>query len=863
MVVEEMVVETVEEETVEFAEEMSVEMSDESVEAATKTPVICDECQDLTVFNEISDMGLSNTWCCQKCNLQSLILSQTTEGSVASSHSNRSRPPVTFKSLYGEKYAQLVRQKGSTYIGNRSSNGVQFQTKSFGSGQAAQLVLLCVFLAMESDINPDDTVNWKWKGDVDVLLMPFNQWKFELREDVRLLEIIGDDAARRHLRRVDICGDDGNVVVTALKAIAKHMKEDFPANKMKRWKIKPKILEKIAEELVGIAEKVEADEDAEFPWVVDGSRSYPFPEAEKWKKEKKKLERNIDDGKLKRSEPDICGRLESVIAHWACEVNVHGHRSPPSKITQAYMCCPRQLMAEYSLTALFEGLLCDPVCGNKNFYEYIPENFKGNPLQMSTKERKKALLAFLREIKAIPEWYTPFCLQDWDKDNFNLNATREEKEKMKEVFKDWIGGAENLDRLRKERQRMEDMEEHHKTGSLRAEHIRRCEQDGKRLLSLIDNYCNNSTTTVIPFAEFKDKFTCTLNQIEGLEYLSADDFPSLKSADESVWKNERNSDQRRTLLGKLLREVVTALYPPKINGIDLERKPGDCTHPNCSRNCFHMGGSSFQGAHIDDTKKTNEPSWLAQGGSEKFIEEMKIAGICPTCAMHHDGLEEKRDFDLDGSKHHLLSQPRHALGRDDGSDFLQILRHNRVRRLQYCLYAIDCYGRGLMKDRRTESEICDYNTLRVMFLAYFDTVADDVMLPSVNEWNENGCRTAYHILSGLKYVVQNHCGVCLAANQPGTLEAKNKPQEIWENGDYACDEMNYDFREYTAVERQRIEGDHTYSRQVTGRKKVSQCLNIFELLDEICHAPFHCYFCHKRRSANQDPRKPDRDYTIG
>eukprot|EP00984_Skeletonema_dohrnii_P023979 scaffold13085_cov77-Skeletonema_dohrnii-CCMP3373.AAC.1 len=137
-----------------------------------------------------------------------------------------------------------------------------------------------------------------------------------------------------------------------------------------------------------------------------------------------------------------------------------------------------------------------------------------------------------------------------------------------------------------------------------------------------------------------------------------------------------------------------------------------------------------------------------------------------------------------------------------------------------------------------------------MFLAYFDAVADDVVKPSANEWND--CDTRYFSINGFKHILQKHCGVCPGANKAGTREAQSKPQGSWEDSDYACHKENYDFRKYTSVERQRIECDHTMARS-TGDDgtKVADIKNFFELLDEICHAPFLCYFCHKRRTANQ------------
>ncbi len=368
--------------------------------------------------------------------------------------------------------------------------------------------------------------------------------------------------------------------------------------------------------------------------------------------------------------------------------------------------------------------------------------------------------------------------------------------------------------------------------------------------------------------KFKDKFTSKLGETDGLEHLSADDFPSLKTARVSVWQNEGDHNQRLILLGKLLCEVINALYPSSINGKDLRRKPGDCTRACCSRNFLSMDGSSFHGSHEDDTLKTMHPCQLARRGFKEYIEEMENAGISPTCAVCHDGAKECRSFNLDVSKHHLLSPPKSPLGRDDGRNLLQILRDNRVRRLQYILFYMDCHCRGMMKYKNTIAEYGDYNTLRVMFLAYFDTVADDVMRPSAKEWKDCHTDIRNYIMRGLKHILQNDCGVCPGANKAGTQEAQKKPRGSWKNSDYACYDENRDFRKYALVERQRIECDHIIA-QLTGvdAAGVAHIHNFFELLDEICHAPFHCYFCHKRRTANQRKKNtwnlPVRDFTTG
>ncbi len=395
------------------------------------------------------------------------------------------------------------------------------------------------------------------------------------------------------------------------------------------------------------------------------------------------------------------------------------------------------------------------------------------------------------------------------------------------------------------------------------EHIRRCKEDGKGPLGVCDKYQNRERIIEVSFDQFKEEFTNALQQTIALKELSAADFPSLKLTDESAWSNKKNDSQRTNLLSKLILEVIYALYPTEIDGQDLGRKHGDCSNANCSRNFFSMRGSTWQGAHVDRDKKEDHPSLLALRGSAAVITEMERSGIVPTCALHHDGKEGERKNELDDSKHHLLSPPQDSLKCDEGKDFLDILQNNRVRRLQYCLFIMDCYGRGMMtRGERADQEIGNYNTLRVMHLAYFDIVADDVVGASPTQWNNNNRSTPDHeIRKSLRYVIQNHCGVCPGANEAGTLEAKKKPRESWGESDRACHEENYDFRRYAFVERQRIEADRIKARATTDDSRiVSAIKNIFSMLDEICRAPYKCYFCHKKRTVNQDPDSTNCEY---
>ena len=72
------------------------------------------------------------------------------------------------------------------------------------------------------------------------------------------------------------------------------------------------------------------------------------------------------------------------------------------------------------------------------------------------------------------------------------------------------------------------------------EHIRRCKEDGKGPLGVCDKYQTKERIIEVSFDQFKEEFTNALQQTIALKELSADDFPSLKSTDESVWSNKKD-----------------------------------------------------------------------------------------------------------------------------------------------------------------------------------------------------------------------------------------------------------------------------------------------------------------------------------
>ncbi len=206
--------------------------------------------------------------------------------------------------------------------------------------------------------------------------------------------------------------------------------------------------------------------------------------------------------------------------------------------------------------------------------------------------------------------------------------------------------------------------------------------------------------------------------------------------------------------------------------------------------------------------------------------------------------------------------PHDELGREDGKDIDELMQ-DRVNRLKYTSIIMELYARGWMSDKRSKKG-GDYNTLRTVVLAHFGTFVDDFVAPSASDWN--GCNQQNYVFQALRSIVQNQCGVCAAATAARTEEAQNKEPRLWEEDDFACLAENYNFRKYPFVERQANESDHTVARCATdGAKRTSDHDNIFAMLDEIFHAPYHCFFCHRVRTANQKKndswRTGNRDYT--
>lgn len=289
-----------------------------------------------------------------------------------------------------------------------------------------------------------------WNGIDDETSINLERFMFELQWDLERLKYLSD--ADKHLGKKDLKGE-GNVVVKALRAVV----EDLEKENYAKWRCNLDILQKIKDELVIIADKLDAGEETsslEFPGIGVAASRYPFKGREKWRQEKEELLEELKDPinneKGRERVVDVFRGLESIAAQFAPEADW----VPPYIVMHSNSGCRRQRMAKFSLAALLEGFLCDPECGDKNFYDFIPDDFREEPSKMPTKESQEVLLTFLREIGAVPNWYTPHCLRDWDADNYNLDASTDEKLMMEDTFNERIGGDQNLRRLREERKQI-------------------------------------------------------------------------------------------------------------------------------------------------------------------------------------------------------------------------------------------------------------------------------------------------------------------------------------------------------------------------------------------------------------------------
>ncbi len=350
------------------------------------------------------------------------------------------------------------------------------------------------------------------------------------------------------------------------------------------------------------------------------------------------------------------------------------------------------------------------------------------------------------------------------------------------------------------------------------------------------------------------KFDNAIKQVPGFEQFSHDDFPAMLAINDSIWNCSKEKHDRLDALGKLYLQVLMVLKPSSD-----DKEPGQCSHSGCPRNCREYRGSAFQFDHVNRSTKVNDPNRLARRGpKERLMNELE-SGLDSVCGLHHDGLKERRGFEVDNSKWIKLI-PRPAQARGGGKNFLNELRENKSLRLKFSFIIIEHYVRGW--STVSAEKVGNFDTLRIVVEAYFGVLADDYIIPTANQWND-GIAACQYFRSLISYIIQDVSGTCAAATAAGTKDATRKSPEDWNESDYACKKGDYDLKNMSVLERQGIEGDHDKSS--SKEKEIAQTGNVLNRIDEACHAPYHCYFCHKRRTANQNKKNGRsnaiRDYT--
>jgi hypothetical protein len=359
--------------------------------------------------------------------------------------------------------------------------------------------------------------------------------------------------------------------------------------------------------------------------------------------------------------------------------------------------------------------------------------------------------------------------------------------------------------------------------------------------------------------QFREKFTELVQQIHGLEDVTAASFPSLTSID---WSNSngRKRHRREQGLATLKTQLISALTPLSRRFSNGEtQRPGQCQKPGCTRSIFDYAGSSMQLDHVRNDGKKDHPFTLAQKADDGLIEEMKENGFRNDCGHHHDHGDKTRKWEPSILKHIKLI-PRPVPIRTGGSSFRQLLLNDQKVRIKLGIFAALTYCHGWNSNKAPSAG--NFDTLRVVVYGLFGLLVDDYMILDPYRFNETTNRNHY-IRECLRYIMQDLCGTCFAATFPGTAEGKRKLEENEEmsESDYACRVGDFDLRNMTVLERQGNEADH--NDPTKKRNGVADCSNTYEMFDEACHAPYHCYFCHKRRTAKQHPNsRCNRDYTL-
>ena len=189
----------------------------------------------------------------------------------------------------------------------------------------------------------DSTVvngNISWSVASEEALMCLEQFINDIRHDYEKLPHI-PNLPKTHKKQRDLNPDGVNVVVHALRMAARDIQDVTTTKDL--WKPKPEIVKKIAKALSDLADGIAAGNDSssmEFPWIDDGtslSKSYTFPTKTKFKRNKKKLKKKLDNPNKKHDRLSILRGLEPVAASFACEEvkgSTHNDHGPPSQIPQ-------------------------------------------------------------------------------------------------------------------------------------------------------------------------------------------------------------------------------------------------------------------------------------------------------------------------------------------------------------------------------------------------------------------------------------------------------------------------------------------------------------------------------------------------
>lgn len=344
------------------------------------------------------------------------------------------------------------------------------------------------------------------------------------------------------------------------------------------------------------------------------------------------------------------------------------------------------------------------------------------------------------------------------------------------------------------------------------------------------------------FSAFKETTMTKVHHVRELRHLEFDD---LSDMTENEWNNKKNNKQRRNKLGQL--KQMLGRYA---DGGKCAYCPRKLLQDYSKRALLYVNDD-----HLNPGEKTDDPSKLARSANDDYVNERldNDNGLAMTCAWHHDRGGQRGEDLLETKLICLLkSEPSQ---REDHRSPTDILNHPLLK-LKWAFSFLDLTARGAL----CRKNACDFNTIRVVFDAWFSSanprggldvvLADDLTRLLAKRWNRTMLsprdRECRRMLLNL-LTRQSNC--CRAANEKVSEEAVQKMTDELTEEDYVCKPCDYCFKNLAPFEYYGVHGDHGNKKKWNPSEVAEK--NSFEFFDEHYLFNYTCAFCHSIRTWHQ------------